>query len=374
MAAVENNVAISIRGASKAYRIWNSPAARFKGPALAHVANCLPASSAPARRLYEKASHYFRDFYALQDVSFDVKRGECLGIIGRNGSGKSTLLQIVAGTLAPTAGEVQLEGRVAALLELGSGFNPEFTGRENVFLNGAVLGMNEDTVKRRFDEIAAFADIGDFIEQPVKTYSSGMLVRLAFSVAIHVEPEILIVDEALAVGDIFFQMKCYDFMKKKLGRMTTLFVSHDMTSVANLCSRAVLLKAGRVSCIGEPRHCIEKYTQEAHSDTFRIESAGKPAAGREGTALNLPEFTPVPTDKLGGAVEVMIRRFRVLANGRPGCELVAPGDEIEIQFDVSAGKPVSAVVFGYLVGDKYGNWLFGYTNVSLTGRVTPSIR
>jgi lipopolysaccharide transport system ATP-binding protein len=203
---------------------------------------------------------YFREFWALRDVSFDVARGETIGIIGRNGSGKSTLLQMICGTLAPTIGTVDTKGRVAALLELGAGFNPEFTGRENVFLNATVLGLEQKEIQSRFDDIAAFADIGDFIEQPVKHYSSGMYARLAFAVAINVDPSILIVDEALAVGDEPFQRKCFARIEEiKRGGGTILFVSHSSSAVVALCDRAILLHGGRRLFTGRPKTAVSWY-------------------------------------------------------------------------------------------------------------------
>jgi len=204
--------------------------------------------------------NFHREFWALKDVSLDIKKGESVGIVGRNGSGKSTLLQVICGTLAPTGGSVENCGRVAALLELGSGFNPEFTGRENVYVNAAVFGLGEEEVDARFGDIAAFADIGEFIEQPVKTYSSGMVVRLAFAVAINADPEILIVDEALSVGDELFQRKCFSRIEaiRKNGA-TILFVSHSGNAIVELCDRAVLLDAGEKLAIGEPKHIVGHY-------------------------------------------------------------------------------------------------------------------
>ena len=191
-------------------------------------------------------STFFREFWALKDVSFEVKRGETVGIIGRNGSGKSTLLQIICGTLSPTGGQVETHGRVAALLELGSGFNPEFTGRENVYMNGSVIGLSRDEIDTLFDDIVAFADIGEFIDQPVKTYSSGMYVRLAFAVIAHVNADTLVIDEALAVGDVFFVQKCMRFLRKFMDEGTIIFVSHDTGAVVNLCNRAFMLNKGQV--------------------------------------------------------------------------------------------------------------------------------
>lgn len=205
-------------------------------------------------------TQYFREFWALRDVSFEIRRGETVGIIGRNGSGKSTLLQMICGTLNPTSGHVQTVGRVAALLELGSGFNPEFTGRENVYMNAAVLGLSREETDARYDDIAAFADIGDFIEQPVKTYSSGMVVRLAFAVIAHVDADILVVDEALAVGDAFFIQKCLRFIRQfQSAGGTLLMVSHDTGAVVNLCGKAIFLNHGQVINMGAPKDVAERY-------------------------------------------------------------------------------------------------------------------
>jgi lipopolysaccharide transport system ATP-binding protein len=203
---------------------------------------------------------YYREFWALKDISFNVKRGETIGIIGRNGSGKSTLLQLICGTLAPTSGSVETNGRVAALLELGSGFNPEFTGRENVFMNGAILGLSLEEVEARFADIIAFADIGDFIEQPVKTYSSGMVMRLAFAVAINVDPQVLVVDEALSVGDERFQRKCFSRIEAiKKGGSTILFVSHSGSTVIELCDAAMLIDSGELLSTGAPKAIVGEY-------------------------------------------------------------------------------------------------------------------
>jgi len=238
-----DDVVISVRNIGKMYRIYDQPQDRLK-----HML------------LWRFGRHYGHEFWALRNVSFEVRRGETVGIIGRNGSGKSTLLQIIAGTLAPTEGEVQVKGRVAALLELGSGFNPEFTGRENVYLNGAILGLSRGEIAKRFDEIAAFADIGEFIDQPVKFYSSGMVVRLAFAVAACVDPDILIVDEALAVGDIAFQARCLDKIKRLTEHgTTTLFVTHDTGTFQNLCDYGHLLNHGMLFSSGRPAQVAMQY-------------------------------------------------------------------------------------------------------------------
>ncbi|WP_260674653.1 ABC transporter ATP-binding protein [Comamonas aquatica] len=247
---MSNDIAIKVENLSKCYHIYDQPRDRLKQMILPRLQRAVGVSS----------KQYFREFWALKDVSFEVKKGETVGIIGRNGSGKSTLLQMICGTLNPTSGSIQTNGRIAALLELGSGFNPEFTGRENVYLNGAVLGLGKDEIDCRFDEIAAFADIGDFIEQPVKTYSSGMFVRLAFAIQANVEPEILIVDEALAVGDAYFVHRCMlriNELKRK--GTTVLFVSHDATAVRSLCSRAIWLVDGEVRGEGDSSRTVDAY-------------------------------------------------------------------------------------------------------------------
>lgn len=224
-----------------------------------------PIYSKPHHRLLQmfsraRKSRWFNEFVALRGVDMDVRRGETVGIVGRNGSGKSTLLQIICGTLTPNGGSVQVNGRVAALLELGAGFNPEFTGRENIYLNGTVLGLTREEVAARFDSIVEFADIHDFIDQPVKTYSSGMYVRLAFAVAINVTPDILIVDEALSVGDEAFQRKCFAKIESiRDGGATVLFVSHSAGAVVELCDRAILLDHGEVIAEGAPKRVISQY-------------------------------------------------------------------------------------------------------------------
>lgn len=234
--------AISVSGISKMYRIYDRPQDRLK------------------QMLWRGRRSFGHEFWALRDVSFEVRRGESVGIIGRNGSGKSTLLQIIAGTLAPTAGTVQANGRIAALLELGSGFNPEFSGRENVYLNGSILGLSQAQIDARFDQIAAFADIGEFLDQPVKLYSSGMVMRLAFAVQAHIEPDVLIVDEALSVGDIYFQHKCMRRIKDLTERGTTLlFVSHSTETVKRFCRRGLWLDSGQARYWGEAGVAAEKY-------------------------------------------------------------------------------------------------------------------
>ncbi|MCD6046818.1 MAG: transporter ATP-binding protein [Gammaproteobacteria bacterium] len=238
---------ISVNNVSKCFHIYDKPLDRLKQI----VGDCF------GRR-------YYKEFWALKDVSFNIKRGEVVGILGQNGAGKSTLLQLICGILTPTSGSISKSGRIAALLELGTGFNPEFTGEENVFLYASILGLSQKEIQSKYQTIIDFADIGDFIKQPVKTYSSGMYVRLAFSVAVHIDPEILIVDEALAVGDMFFQAKCMEKMKSLRGKASILFVSHSLASIKQFCQRAILLEHGKVVMDGDVKSVTEYYETKAH--------------------------------------------------------------------------------------------------------------
>jgi lipopolysaccharide transport system ATP-binding protein len=247
-----DDIAIRVENVSKRYDLYAKPSDQLKQflfPRLQRLAG-------------RETRNYFREFWALSDVSMEVKKGESFGIVGRNGSGKSTLLQIITGTLTPTSGTVATQGRVAALLELGSGFNPEFSGRENVYMNGALLGFSEAEIHERFDAIAAFADIGDHLDQPVNTYSSGMVLRLAIAVQTQVDPDILIVDEALAVGDALFQKRCYRQIEKLLDNgCTLLFVSHDQEIVRSLTTRAIFLNEGRVQHYGSSNDVLFSYRE-----------------------------------------------------------------------------------------------------------------
>ena len=272
--------AISVQNVSKAYRIWRDPAARLKAPFLKIIYGILPFAS----KWQGRTTKYYNDFYALKNISFEVKTGEALAIIGRNGSGKSTLLQMIAGTLTPTEGTITVKGRVAALLELGSGFNPEFTGRENVYLNASVLGLTRPEIDIRYSQIAAFADIGDFIDQPVKTYSSGMTMRLAFAVIAHVDADILIVDEALAVGDVFFVQKCMRFIREFQKKGTLLLVTHDSASAQSLCQKAIWLHHGECRAQGTSKQITEDYLEAIYTE--------KPPYFSRNSFENLIDFLP----------------------------------------------------------------------------------
>lgn len=280
-------LAIRVQGLGKRYEIYDSPRDRLKQflrPLL-------------GRRLGGHRD-YFREFWALRDLDFEVARGETLGIIGRNGSGKSTLLQLICGTLTPTLGEVHTQGRIAALLELGSGFNPEFTGRENVFLNASLLGLDQARIEARLDDILAFADIGDFIDQPVKTYSSGMYVRLAFAVIAHVDADILVVDEALAVGDAIFTQRCMRFIRAFQQRGTLLFVSHDMGSVQNLCQSTLWLDGGRLVRLGPSQEVARAYLryslQQIYGDGVELAEVDRVASEVEPAADSSHEDALAP--------------------------------------------------------------------------------
>jgi lipopolysaccharide transport system ATP-binding protein len=324
---MSDDIAIKVEDLSKCYQIYDQPRDRLKQMVLPRM----------QRAAGMQPRQYFREFWALKDVSFEVRKGETVGIIGRNGSGKSTLLQMICGTLNPSSGSIQTNGRIAALLELGSGFNPEFTGRENVYLNGAVLGLSKEEIDCRFDDIAAFADIGDFIEQPVKTYSSGMMVRLAFAVAANVAPDILIVDEALAVGDWLFQKRCFQKIEHLVSNGTTLlFVSHDQESVRTLTHRALLLAHGQSLAWGTSSEVVLEYRKLLHEE----ESAYFTALLNE-TTVETPSSTAEPIEapaKANTRSELMefgdgharIVGVRVFNSDGEECSSFYPGEQLRI--------------------------------------------
>lgn len=309
-----------------------------------NVSKCYQIYDRPQHRLLQsifRRKKYFRDFWALREVSLTVNRGEVLGIIGRNGAGKSTLLQAICGTATPTSGSISVQGRIAALLELGAGFNPEFSGRENAILNAAILGMTRDEIDARLPDIIAFAELADFIDEPVKTYSSGMFVRLAFAVAIHVSPDILIIDEALAVGDLAFRNKCIERIQKLMASgVTILFVTHDISTLQLLCSRVVWLDHGRVRAIGDPVRVSQDYYADmlgskappvAAQDMLMQQDTGKAA------------FTDV---RIRGAID---NEF-------------APGQALEIAFALQAKEDLGPIVFNVSIYRADGDWVIGQTS------------
>ena len=354
-----------------------------------NVSKCFEMYEKPVHRLYQTLcagkKRFYKEFWALRDINFEVRKGECVGIIGRNGAGKSTLLQIITGTLAPTTGEVKLKGRVAALLELGSGFNPEFTGKENVYLNGSILGLSKAEIDARYQDILDFADIGEFIDQPVKTYSSGMMVRLAFAVQVMVEPDILIVDEALAVGDAAFQRKCFARMDALQERGTTiLLVTHDTETVKRRCDRAIFLKDHRIEMDATPEDAVVSYMRYL----FPVEEPAR-FEGEEPAAVENRSVCRAPSDAfvfekkdlsqdsnqwgVGGG---RIRAIRIYGL-EPPCILRTPcAMSIEVDAVWDAGfacqkileeRLAQSMMIGIRIADRKNTVVFG-TNNSVEGR------
>ncbi|WP_426341197.1 ABC transporter ATP-binding protein [Pseudoduganella sp. S-14] len=363
---MSSEIAIKVENLSKCYQVYAQPHDRLKESIYPRV----------QRLLGQQAQRYYQEFWALRDVSFEIKKGETVGIIGRNGSGKSTLLQMICGTLNPTHGSITTHGRIAALLELGSGFNPEFTGRENVYMNAAVLGLTRAETEARFADIVAFADIGDFIEQPVKTYSSGMMVRLAFAVIAHVDADILVVDEALAVGDAFFTQKCMRFLREFMRNGTVLFVSHDTAAVKNFCSFAVWLEKGKVVQEGAPKEVCERYLQafyEAQQGDRATAAAPRSQERRASVRkdqrqqfinhsnlrndLQVFQFDPASASFGKGGAQITNVEF-LDADGAPLAWVVG-GEEVTLRVVASALEQLDAPIIGFVVKDRLGQALFG---------------
>lgn len=350
----------------------------------------------PSHRLWQalagKRKSYYKDFWALRDVSFSIRRGQTVGIVGRNGSGKSTLLQMIAGTLNPTEGNIKVKGRVAALLELGSGFNPEFTGRENVYLNATILGLTRVQIDQRLESILAFADIGEFIDQPVRSYSSGMSVRLAFAVIAHVDADILIIDEALAVGDAFFSQKCMRFLREFQKNGTLLFVSHDAAAVTNLCENAVWLQNGRMRLSGTSQEVVEAYMTEQHvvgrrevgnvnvvvgekrarrqvGDAPDVRTAARQDAGWN-NRIQTFEFDPENTGQEFGAQGARIVEVQLLDEHGDSVGLLAGGELVRLQITIELVESLHNLILGFYVKDRLGQRLFG-DNTYLAWQAVP---
>jgi len=374
-------VAIQITGLCKSFEIYENPRDRLKQFIYPKL----------ARFFGRKINNYFKAFRALENVTFEVRKGETIGIIGRNGSGKSTLLQIICGTLSPSSGDVVVNGRVAALLELGSGFNPEFTGRENVYLNASVLGLSKEKIVNRFDEIEQFADIGDFIDQPVKTYSSGMMVRLAFAVVAHVDADILVIDEALAVGDVFFTQKCMRFLRKFMQNGTILFVSHDTSAVTSLCTRAILLNQGKITAVGDPKEISEKYLEDFYGQSQELTQKSVEDATQQTEMLPQVEYYKdvreglinnsilrndmqlfqFDGDKAGfGAGGAKITLVQILSTDNIPLSWVIGGQEIILEIRVVALNKILSPIVGFQFKDRLGQILFA-DNTYLTFHQTP---
>ncbi len=387
-----DNHTISVESLGKKYDIYARPVDRLKQMVLPRI----------GRVVGRHGLAYHNEFWALRDVSFTVRRGETVGIIGRNGSGKSTLLQMICGTLNPTEGEVRTNGRIAALLELGAGFNPEFTGEENVYLSGLLYGIPEEELRKRFDSILAFADIGDFIRQPVKTYSSGMYVRLAFSIAAHVDADTLVIDEALSVGDVRFTQKCMRFLREFQKRGTLLFVSHDTGAVTNLCDRAIWLDKGQQIMDGATRDVVERYLAEQHAADRQtmgqsvVVQAAQPAAVASrvdektdgvpedvvdprlamlqgGGGLNRVKVFTFDPDNVGsqyGAGKARISGVKIVSPNGAATQLFTGGEVVSLQIDAEVDADVETPIFGFYVKDRLGQRLFG-DNTYLTYSVSP---
>jgi lipopolysaccharide transport system ATP-binding protein len=331
-----SSVAVSVKNLTKNYRIFGHPADRIK------------------QALTFGRARFHREFTALKNVSFEIKRGETVGIIGRNGSGKSTLLQIICGILKPTSGTVTVNGRIAALLELGAGFNPEFTGRENVYFQGAVMGIPREEMERRFDDIAAFADIGNFIDEPVRTYSSGMFVRLAFAAAIHVEPDILVVDEALAVGDVLFQKRCYARIKQmqKAG-LTLILVSHDHELVRNLTNQALLLGSGAVLFWGETREATHRYRKMLFEEEATRLAMQEPSAA-------LPCASEAKEENGYGIGGARIVGFRMLGQDAEPRITFRPRERMDFEITVLVESPLDRLNIGLVIKTLQGLKIYSW--------------
>jgi lipopolysaccharide transport system ATP-binding protein len=357
--------AIEIYGLGKCYQIYNKPSDRLK------------------QMLMGSRKQYYKEFWALRDVSFKIKKGEAVGIIGRNGSGKSTLLQMICGTLNPARGEVKVNGRIAALLELGAGFNPEFSGVENVYMAASLYGLSKDEVDARFNAIAAFADIGDHIHQSVKTYSSGMYVRLAFAVIAHVDADILVIDEALAVGDAVFTQKCMRFIRNFREKGTLLFVSHDMGSVLNLCEQAVWLHTGEVRQLGQAKEVSEAYLQytlqEVYGKEAKLQPIEKKVTSVTASDQSLPHYTP-PAINYQAAIAVennlndangwksgsgeILAVSMTTAGDNHNSDVLKGGELINIAVTAVAHEDMPRPILGFLVRDRLGQDLFGENTLS----------
>lgn len=338
--------AIEVKDISKIYPLYANKRDKLKEAIL------------PGKRNYHK------DFHALNNISFDVKKGECIGIIGLNGSGKSTLLKIITGVITQTSGSININGKISALLELGAGFNPEYTGMENIFLNSTLMGYSDEMTKERLPQILKFADIGDFIYQPVKTYSSGMFVRLAFSIAINIEPDILIIDEALSVGDVFFQQKCFQKIRELTGKATVLIVSHDMNAMTKFCKRVLVMNHGQLTFDGEPQEAVTRYfkiKQGEYKQDLTNENSDNDAD------LDFSKYRLADIGQYSGNMNAVITKYYYEFNGSPDAEICERGDVLHIWMIVESKVEIENLIVGYQVRDKYGNEVFGQT--SLTSQV-----
>lgn len=333
---MSSEFAIKVDGVGKNYHLYDKPHHRL------------------LQMLRGEKKTYYRDFWAVKDVSFSVRKGETVGIIGCNGSGKSTLLQMICGTLTPSTGSIAVNGRVAALLELGAGFNPEFTGRENVYMAASLYGLSRETIDAKMTAIIAFADIPDFMDQPVKTYSSGMYVRLAFAVIAHVDADVLVVDEALSVGDAFFTQKCIRFLRQFMETGTVLFVSHDTAAIVNLCSKAVLLRRGEIAEIGTPKEVTEHYLAALYEANQDIRGMG---ADQSETSV---DAKPVPTG-FGtgfGTGDAKIIAVQLLDQEGEPLSWVVGGESVMLDIRCAVFRDIQRPIVGFEFKDRLGQVIF----------------
>ncbi|TAL98901.1 MAG: ABC transporter ATP-binding protein [Paraburkholderia sp.] len=364
------HAAVQVCELGKRFEIYAAPQDRLKQMILPRL----------ARLFGRQPREYFREFWALKGVNLSVARGETVAIIGQNGSGKSTFLQLVCGTLFPTVGEVRQTGRVAALLELGAGFNPEFTGEENVFLSGMLYGLTEAQLKQRYESIIEFAEIGEFVKQPVKTYSSGMYVRLAFAIAAHVDADVLVVDEALSVGDVRFTQKCMRFLREFQKRGTLLFVSHDVGAVTSLCTRAVWLDHGSVRMDGAAKEVVEAYLAEQHILDRKAQGVNVTAVKtaqarakmqardvvdprmeqlRSRNLMQVFEFDPEASQNAFGAGGASIVDVSMIDEDGRAVQLLHGGELVTLEIKVDLHAELAGLIFGFYVKDRLGQRLFG---------------
>lgn len=346
---MSEKIAISVENVSKIYKLYNKPSDRLK--------EALGSKKVVAR-----------DHFALADVSFQVGKGETVGIIGTNGSGKSTILKIITGVLNPTGGKVVIDGRISALLELGAGFNMEYTGVENVYLNGTMMGFSKEEIDAKLDDILSFADIGDFVNQPVKTYSSGMFVRLAFAVAINIEPEILIVDEALSVGDVFFQSKCYHKFEefKRMGK-TILFVSHDLSSISKYCDRVILLDKGHKRAEGAPKQIVDMYkkllvnqlNEDDDPETIASEKLADNNSSSESKALWKDSLVLNPKIVEYGEKQAEIYDFAIRDEQGTITNTIEKGTRCQFCMKVKANEDVQNPIFAFTIKNLQGTDITG---------------
>ena len=339
------NVAIKVTNLTKIYKLYDRPIDRLK------------------ESLHPLGKKFHKDFYALNDVSFEIKRGETVGIIGKNGAGKSTLLKIITGVLTPSSGHVHVNGRIASLLELGAGFNPEYTGIENICLQGTLMGFTYEEMAAKIDEILAFADIGDFVHQPVKSYSSGMFARLAFSVAINVDPDILIVDEALSVGDSMFQHKCTARMRKMIEKNTTiLFVSHSIDQVRALCQKAVWMENGQVKMTGNATDLTNLFMNDVFIDHNRI--IMEALEEKENCIQDFVET--ISTSQREGEVPILsneqmvsINYVKLLNSNNQPTNMLLQGENFSIEFSIKCHQSIKNLSIGFSIKDRYAMEMTG---------------